>query len=255
MVDEPDVSYEYFAQFVRDLLDVGATSGKARVHSARQMNICLWILFVWARDVDNLEAPYRASELVLLSVWELVRPAIDKKSRNAKSLKVVLAEVIELHLRIADELLEEKVLPHVYVRHATSMSVDSQSPLDVNLALFETLGRIGLTGLWLHWLGSREAQEGNDLARENVVRFTQAGLAMKCSEDIEELSNLVQKELEHSTLQLWIPDGSSEESIYVNDQTHGQAICDLPLAEGASQLLETIEKQFTWTPLSKISQQ
>ncbi len=178
MVDEPAISYEHFGRLSRSLCAAGVASTKARVRAARQLNICLWILFVWARDADNLEAPYRASELALLNVWELLRPTIGSKSREAKALSAVVLQIIQLHLHIASEFIVRKVTPHVHVRHGMSMAIGSQSSLDVNLALYEVLGRIGLTGLWLYWLGGRGGREEEEAARECVVNLTQAGLAL-----------------------------------------------------------------------------
>ncbi|TGU74585.1 chemotaxis protein [Geomonas terrae] len=178
MIDEPDIAYQHFARLTHDLREFGETSGKARVRAARQLNICLWILFVWARDIDNLEAPYRASELVLLNVWELLRPTIDRKNHEAKALNTVLQQLIELHLNISSEFLERKVLPYAQVRHGFSMSIRTQASLDVNLALFEALGRISLTGLWIYWLGQHGDQMNKDAAHARVVHLIQAGLAL-----------------------------------------------------------------------------
>lgn len=339
MVDEPDVSYEHFGRLARDLRTASVVSAKARVSAARQLNICLWILFVWARDAGNLEAAYRASELALLSVWEILRPTIDSKTRDAKALNLVVRQLIELHLTVASEFIEQKVIPYTQVRHGVSMSIGSQSSLDVNLALFEVLGRIGLAGLWLHWLGEQGGPENNDTTREGIVRLTQAGLALirnnpalllpitdrqatdialflqlwlasgidavgvtswlkeiaerlsfairtrgrypSCTSDyreladhprdrsddyfkestagstlipliaawlqafgqidvVEALTTLIREDLDHCTLQLWMPDATSEENLYVGDNGHGRALCDLPLSEGGLQLLTII---------------
>lgn len=339
MVDEPDVSYQHFAQLARELRRTGAVSAKARVRAARQLNICLWILFVWARDVGNLEAPYRISELALMSAWDLLRPVIGKKSREAKPLSVVVNQLTELHLTIASEFIERKVMPYTQVRHGISMSIGSQSSLDTNLALFEVIGRIGLAGLWLYWLSEQGRPEDNETARKGVMQFTQAGLALISnnpalhlpitdrqgtdialflqlwlvsgldaegvifwlqemahrltftirtrgrypssatdyrelaehprdqSDDyfkeatagstvipliaawlqalgqvdvVERLSTLVREDLEHCTLQLWMPDATSETKIFAGDSGHGKALCDLQLSEGGPQLLATI---------------
>jgi hypothetical protein len=56
---------------------------KDRVLVARQISICLWVLFVWGREIDNLDAPYRASELALLHVGELLNTFIGKKGAPA----------------------------------------------------------------------------------------------------------------------------------------------------------------------------
>jgi hypothetical protein len=339
MVDEPDVSFEHFSRLAQELRKAGAVSVKTRVRAGRQLNICLWILFVWARDVDNLESPYRASELALLTVWELLRPTIGKKQREAKLLNLVLHQVIKLHLRIASDFLEQKVLPYAQVCHGVSMSFDTRSSLDVNLALFEVLGRIGLAGLWVHWIGGKHDEANRESAKNSVVHFTQTGLSLirnnpalllpisdrqgtdialflllwlasgldsdgvtswlremanrldfamrtrgrypssatdyhelaehPCdrSDDyfkestsgstvipliaswleafgqvdaVETLSLFVREELEHCTLQLWMPDDMSESELYVGDNNHGRALCDMTLSEGGSQLLATI---------------
>lgn len=340
MVDEPDVAYQYFARLTRELRRAGGASTKARLRTARQLNICLWILFVWARDIGNLEAPYRASELALLNVWEILRLTTGSKSREAKELGLVLRQLIELHLTIASEFIEQKVMPYVQVYHGISMSIGTQSSLDVNLALFEALGRIGLAGLWIYWLGGQGDEGTRETARNGVVQFTQMGLALIRNnpalclpisdrqgtdialflqlwlaseldsavgvtswlkemahrldftirtrgryptsasdyreladhprdrsndyfkeatagstvipliaawlqglgqvDEVETLSILVREEMEHCTLQLWMPDAKSETEMFVGDNNHGLALCDLPLSNGGPQLLATI---------------
>jgi hypothetical protein len=178
MVDEPDIAFLHFARLARALRRAGSRSFKARVRAGRQLNICLWILFVWARDAGNLEAAYRASELAVLTAWELLRPTIGSKSKEHRALTQVLLQLINLHLTIATELLEGKVFPHAGIRHGLSLSIGAQSALNVNLALFETLGRIGLAGLWIHWLGARGGEDVAAAAQTGVNKYTEAGLAL-----------------------------------------------------------------------------
>lgn len=342
MIDEPDVSYQHFRLLAQGLSEAATTSGTARVRAARQLNICLWILYVWARDVGNIEAPYRASELALLNIWELLRPTFDGKSREARPLALVFQQVVRLHVTVASDFLEKKVMPYAEVRHGVSAAIGARSSLDLNLGLFEVLGRIGLTGLWIHWMGELDEQNNGETARNSVIRFAQAGLALirnnpalllpisdsqgtdialflqlwltsglgevgvsswlremasrlvltvrtrnrypsstsdyrelvehpKHTEDyfkeatsgstvipliaawlqalgevdsVENLSALVRGELEHCTLQLWMPDAASEDKLFVGDTDHGRALCDLPLAEGGSQLLATIKRAY-----------
>lgn len=110
MLDEPEISYEHFARLTRALRQAGTASNRARVRAARQLNLCLWILFVWARDSGNLEAAYRSSELALLSVWELLRPLINARGREARELSRLTHQVIELHVTITSELLERRAV-------------------------------------------------------------------------------------------------------------------------------------------------
>jgi hypothetical protein len=64
--------------------------------------------------------------------------------------------------------------------------------------------------------------------------------ALGATEAVEALSRLAQKELKHCTLQLWLPDATSEEKIYIGGSTHGRALCGLPLNIGGRQLIATI---------------
>ncbi|MBB6342323.1 hypothetical protein HNP49_002505 [Pseudomonas fluvialis] len=339
MVDEPDVSYEHFRRLAGNLCKAGMASGKARVRAARQLNICLWILFVWARSAGNIESPYRSSELALLTTWELLRPTLGSNGRELKALSIVVRQMIELHLTISMEFIEQRVLPYAEICHGISMATGSRSSLDVNLALFEVLGRIGLAGLWLHWIGERSDAAHKEHVQNSVVKLTQTGLALirnnpalclpitdrqgtsialflqlwlasgldatgvtswlqemvyrltfsihtrgrytsslsdyrdlaehprdksdeyfkeatagstivpmlaawlhalGATEAVEALSRLAQKELKHCTLQLWLPDATSEEKIYTGDSFHGRALCGLPLKKGGRQLIATI---------------
>ena len=176
MVDEPDIAYQHFAELVR-VLCLNASGDKARIRAARQVYIGLWVLFVWARDVSNVEAPYRASEFVLLNIWNLLRVYIGKGSkRTNKAITTVLLYAIQLHLAIASELLDRKILPHVGARDAISMAVQTRSSADVNLKLFDVLGRIALTGLWVHWFIERDPDaKRKEAAQAQVARLATVG--------------------------------------------------------------------------------
>ena len=178
MVDEPDVAYRHFADLTRRLQEIAKGSQKARVSAARQLYISLWILFVWARDIDNLEAPYRASELALLHVWNLQRPFIGKKSKNSRAINAVLHQLVHLHLTISAEFLDRKVFPHVEKRHALSMAVDTRSSVDVNLKLFDLLGRIAMTGLWFHWIFKFGNGEVQPEMQEKIAEWSTNGFKL-----------------------------------------------------------------------------
>lgn len=161
MVDEPDVSYEYFARLVT-ALGYGVTKDKDRVRVARQIYICMWVLFVWSREIDNLDAPYRASELALLHTWELTKLFIGKRGAHAVAVASVFHHLVILHVTISGLFLEQKILPYVGHQHALSLAVNSGEPTDVNLKMFDTLGRLALTGHWVIWLGRYGGRELND---------------------------------------------------------------------------------------------
>lgn len=169
MVDQPDIAYRYFGRLVHDLCET-AVNDKSCVTTVRQLYIALWVLFVWARDINNVEAPYRASELTLLNIWNVLRPYLGKRARKTReAITTVLHQTIQLHIKIASEYLEQKILPHVGKRNALSIAVHARSSADVNLKLFDLLGRISLTGLWVYWLSGFDTDEAR---RETALQQT-----------------------------------------------------------------------------------
>lgn len=151
MVEEPDIALNHFGRLLRALVENPGPTVATRLSQARLINICVWIMFVWAREADNVEAPYRASESALLEVWHLLRGDIDGSARIADAAGTVLNALFELHFAIWDEIFEKKVLPHADVRHALSSAVGSHAALDINLKLFDLVGRLAQRGLWQVW--------------------------------------------------------------------------------------------------------
>ncbi|MDN7715116.1 hypothetical protein [Burkholderia gladioli] len=179
MIDEPQVAFKYFRKLVQGLCDVSNTSPRQRATILRQIYICLWVQFVWARDAENVEGPYRASQLSILLAWNLIREDIGKSTKAAEEIGMAFADLVKLHFLIWDELFGRKVLPFVDKTHAISMAVDSASPVDVNLKLFELLGSIAMRGLWHLWFaagtdplpksrGDWHCSEANELAQKIV---------------------------------------------------------------------------------------
>jgi len=338
MVDQPDVSYEHFARLIW-ALRAGITKDKDRVRVTRQIYLCLWVLFVWGRDVDNLEAPCRASELALLHVWELVKPFIGKKGAHAAAVGSVLHHLIILHVQIAGLILERKILLHVDKQHALSVAVSSGEPTDVNLRMFEVLGRLALTCHWMIWLGRFGGRELTAEQIDGLRKHVTSGLKMIVNNpclysplmdeqaielalflglagqmghadgdirnwlaemvrrlrmtvmthgrypvalrdytdliahpkaqtdeyrqevtpgsvliplllawvtafnDEESIAALVELKtgpLAHCTLQLWLPDETSEARFYLNDAVHGAALAELPVTGDGQDLLKVL---------------
>ena len=150
MVDEPAICFAHFRHLVRQLCKPHA-SAKLRLSAARQVYLCLWVVFVWARDAGNVEGAYQGSEFAVLHVWKLLKEDLDKSSKISKEAAQTFHELVAVHRQIADELVAGKVLPHVDKLHALSIAVGSSSPVDVNLKLFDLVGRVAMLGLWKLW--------------------------------------------------------------------------------------------------------
>ncbi len=128
MLDEPDIAFQHFSSLIKGMLGVDSAPAETKLSNLRRIYICLWVLFVWARDADNLEAPYRASELAILHAWHAIRAHIGQNEKGAKGLGSTFEALVELHFYIWDELYSKKMLPFVGVRHAISTAVSTSTP-------------------------------------------------------------------------------------------------------------------------------
>ena len=176
LVDEPDVSYRHFAALVRQMRATGLATSGSRIVAARQLSICCWIMFVWGRSSGNIEAAYRGVELALLHVWDIIKPSLGKRSAEAKALSQVLSQLVGLQLSVAGELIDSRVTPLADRRDALATAVGGTG-LDINLALFDLLGRIAMAGHWMVWLAERNGI-GEQQARETVDHYISVGLNM-----------------------------------------------------------------------------
>ncbi len=174
MVDEPDVSYEFFAEMTRGLRKHDG-SDRSTLTRLRQLYVCLWVLYVWAREADNLDAPHRASELALLQAWDVCRSLFEKRNAHSRACMTALDQTLQLYLIISTDLVDRKIAQYADKRFALSIAVNSRSSVDVNLALYDLLGRISLFGLWKHWLAEQKPH-GED--REAAIKWRNQSMDM-----------------------------------------------------------------------------
>lgn len=178
LVDEPHASIVHFRNLATALHEAANADAKVRTRSARQLNICLWVLYVWAREAGNLEAAFLGSEIVVLAIWDLMRLHIDSQDKTAEDMSRVVSEVISLHITILGSLVDEKIMPYVAIRHGLTSAVPSHRAIDKNLALFDVLGRIALAGIWLDWLRQRDVDIDKDALHEASRAYLRGGVAL-----------------------------------------------------------------------------
>ena len=181
LVDEPDAAFGHFCRFATNIVDACEPSDAARLTAIRQIYIGLWTLYVWARDTGNTEAAYRCGERALLLAWPMVKDSRTDTSKAAKQLSESLSRLIALHRWLGQEFIENYVEPKAEVLHGLTSTVASGAYLDINLKLFDLVGRLGLSGLWAQFLldhpppdDLEEAQEVEDWLRR--VGFTLASV-------------------------------------------------------------------------------
>ncbi len=151
LIDEPTVSYQHFASLIRSLANSEEKKENDTVTAIRQINICLWILYAWCRQAGNLESAYLSSELSLLLGWEITRKYIDRKNKNAKAIHSSYDSLLLVFEQISNQFLGEKIVPHANKLHALSTAIQPSSDLDINLKLFDIIGRLAICGLWTYW--------------------------------------------------------------------------------------------------------
>lgn len=164
MVDEPDVSFDHYCRFAVRIADRCKATRPARLTAIRQIYLALWTLYVWARAATNIEAAYLCGERAVLVSWSLIKDHLTGKSKAVRQLKLSFTRLVVLHNAIADVYLSTYVKPRAGILHGLASAVPSQSSLDINLRLFEIIGRIGARGLWqwdlAHRLNPEDKKEG-----------------------------------------------------------------------------------------------
>ncbi|MGV1785853.1 MULTISPECIES: hypothetical protein [Agrobacterium] len=152
-VDEPSVCVAHFSQLLWQLFDDLPKNHETLMRKARQIYIAAWNVFVWARDAQNLEAAYRTSELAALWMWDLGRRHV-ADSAKGREVGRVMMRCVHLHQMIAEQYILLHVDAYSEVENGLAIAVQSRAPIDVNLRVFEVLGRAALHGLWV--LNARE---------------------------------------------------------------------------------------------------
>lgn len=168
LLDEPDASYQHFAALITSLRARASSDHSQRVTAIRQMSICLWILFAWARKARNTESAYRSSEFTLLHAWNIVREYAGKKTKTTRAIETAFLSIFSAYGQAYREFLRTNAFPHVGKLHAISQATQGLSSVDVNLKLFDLLGRLGGAGLWSYYHLSQCPEE--DTATREALR-------------------------------------------------------------------------------------
>lgn len=150
MVNEPAACYDYTRAFLSGLLLEVQVEQKATLLRLRQAYICLHAVTSWAVEADNLESTYRVSELGLLFCWNAVRTnePKEKPTKYDKTLTSILDQFLKLYLTASEMYFSKTAYAHGDKLHALSVAVRSREAVDVNLAMFELVGRLAVRGIW-----------------------------------------------------------------------------------------------------------
>ena len=159
LLDEPEASFRHFSNLVTLLSKIRPSGDPQHIRAIRQINICLWILFAWARDAGNVESAYLSAEHAMLNAWELTKGHFDNNTKAAKSIHLSFSSILNVYQLICGHYIEEKIIPHSGKLHGLSSAVRTSSKIDVNLKLFDVLGRLATAGIWSYWYAIDEHKE------------------------------------------------------------------------------------------------
>ena len=153
LLDEPEASLVHFRRLVQEIVGNIDEKEELVVKAINRINLCLWILFSWCRESDNLESAYISSEYCTLIAWEAV------KKYKTKSIYRAYDSLLSTYFVITDQYLDKCLIPFVDKKHGISLAISSPSSIDVNLKLFSFLGMLSIRGQWvLHELSSSYRQ-------------------------------------------------------------------------------------------------
>lgn len=144
ILEEPISSYSYFLSLIDQVLS-DTTDTASITSSITRLNICLWVLFSWCREENNLESSYISAESALLLSWEKVKDHYTGKNKASKAFDAIL----DTYQTITDSYVDQCLIPYVELKYALSHAVQSPCSIDVNIKLFDVLGRLAIKGHWI----------------------------------------------------------------------------------------------------------
>lgn len=148
MVEEPQTSYKFFSELLDIIVNAPDNNTIKNINkSLRQINISLNILIYWCENVNNIESAYLSCENTLLKTWDLIKEYSLSTKHNEQSVLESFVNILITYKKI-QIIYSNKILVHSSKLYALSLEVRPSSDIDVNLVMFDVLGRIGIDAIW-----------------------------------------------------------------------------------------------------------
>jgi len=160
-VDDASVCVTHFQRVLHRLANQNFGDNKQRLTAVRQIYLILWNIYVWGREANNLEAAYLCGEQSLLWVWDICKNKVGNNYSLAMDLKETLNKFVSLNHSIREDYIYLHIAPYSMHQDALAASVASDFSLDVNLKLFDALGKTAMHGIWLVFFRSMYVKEEN----------------------------------------------------------------------------------------------
>jgi hypothetical protein len=162
LLEEPISSSKNFFNLINEILS-DTTDANSIASSITRLNVCLWVLFTWCRDEGNLESSYLSTERALLLSWEKVKEHYTGRNKATKAFDSIL----DTYQQVTDAYVDHCLIPHVEHKYVLSHAVHSSCSIDVNIKLFDMLGRLSVKGHWVLEILSKSYDEYPPMEEEN----------------------------------------------------------------------------------------
>ena len=146
LLDEPAASFRHFGNLVQSICTHDYPTDKERLAGVRRLAICLWIVYAWAREAENLEAAYLEAELTLLNGWELCKSNLPREGKRPNAYFDALEAIHQSYLGVSLDYAN-RVIPYVAIPHGVSHESMGAGSVGVNRKLFDVLGRLAMNGI------------------------------------------------------------------------------------------------------------
>lgn len=142
----------------------------------RGIRTALSVLQIWAQNEQNLFAPYRLAEYVILAVWAgLHQEMLKGDAASVKELGALLAQLASVA-----EAYHQRMEPYYVVQDAFAYALPDS--LLVSKAVFEELGRLGQQGcFWAFQAAHTESELAVDVAHRYAGRVVALLQSHSCS--------------------------------------------------------------------------
>ena len=150
LVDQPKDSLAFYTQLLSNIITFEGKKPnlKNKIKAINTVNLLLNIIFVWAREEDNLELPYIAGERSVLYLWDLVVKHDFNKGKNPTKIYTAYLSIIETWTSISSTYLD-KMADYCISLHGLSST--SRDGVDSSLFSFELCGKIASIGMLFDW--------------------------------------------------------------------------------------------------------
>lgn len=174
MAEDPESSIMYFRRLLTSLLTKEETP-KKRIFRIYQLGICIGLLKHNCDEVKNLDACYQAAELGLLYAWDYLKlkditPKLQKK-KELVSFNLLWWQYVEIGQSYC-----EKVSAFCEDAYFMSYACHARCEVDLNLKLYDVIGRMASFGaaIWWYALALRQCGELFEKTKEVVGKIANA---------------------------------------------------------------------------------